>query len=543
MKWVLIILTIFLIGCSSEISEKDLVNKIFLKGESIDWNVCFEQEDRVLGLARQGVILKSFQLTDGCKNRWINESDELVVFRCEDKVPIASTLDCVTGCTNTTCNPLDCEDSDNGVDYYKLGTSTGEDVDGNEGEFTDMCLSPTKLIEFSCNINQVDATEHTCPFGCRKGVCLPSQELALPDTPLLEIPEIFSLEIIPEISAKDVPVRFVVSTSGINIEQPRIEMGKKGYTLYDDGYHGDSFPYDGIYGVEVKNLPIKDYEAVVSYYQNGKRIKRYDLARGGKIINNANNTCVKITNNKGPINVVMVGVGLTQQDIEDITPGIFSAEPFSSNKELFNVWVVEGEAINIDEGYKLITSCNLKNQFNLILYNNPLTPDSHELGYGAYRYGRAYHNPPLFNGTALVIHELMHVFGALVDEYETDYIGPNPSLTQCYESSYVDCTSNNESCLPTTISDNDCILNAPWNEQIGNGCGNESVIDCELGDENYNIEVGCFLGCGRSKNLYRSTFNSGMRTISTPFVLGPINEKIICNKIFELTGKRIGVCA
>jgi hypothetical protein len=542
MKKILILLTILLIGCSSEISEENLVNKIFLEGDSIDWNVCFEQEDKVLGLAREGLVLKSFQLTDGCKNRWINGSDELVVFHCENKAPVASTLDCVTGCTNTTCNPLKCEDSDGGLDYYKFGISTGEDVDGNEGTFTDACLSSTKLIEFSCNVNQVDAAEHTCPFGCLDGFCLPSKDLILPEIQELQVPEILSLEIIPTISAKNVPVRFVVSTSGIKITQPRIEMGEKGYILYDDGYHGDSFPQDGIYGVEVKNLPTEKYEAVVSYYEKGKRIKRLDLAQEGRVIENVNNTCSKIAGDKGLINLVVVGVGLHKQVIEDIIPGIFSTEPFASNKELFNVWAVDSIATEIDEGYELITACNLDNQYNLILHNKGLTPDSHEFGYGAYRYGRAYHNPPLFNGTTVAIHELMHVFGALVDEYETNFLGPNPSAVQCYESPYVDCTSNNESCLSTTVSDNDCILNAPWKEQLGDGCGEDGVIDCELGEENYNVEVGCFLGCGRSKNLYRSTFNSGMRTISTPFVLGPINEKIICNKIFELTGKRIGVC-
>ena len=77
---------------------------------------------------------------------------------------------------------------------------------------------------------------------------------------------------------------------------------------------------------------------------------------------------------------------------------------------------------------------------------------------------------------------------------------------------------------------------------IGNGCGESGAIDCTPDDDNYSIEVGCFLGCGSKNNLYRSTFDSGLRTITTPFKIGPVNEKIICERLTRLSGKKLGVC-
>ena len=98
------------------------------------------------------------------------------------------------------------------------------------------------------------------------------------------------------------------------------------------------------------------------------------------------------------------------------------------------------------------------------------------------------------------------------------------------------------SCQETVESYNDCLVNAPWKDYFGDGCGKDGAIDCKPIDEDFNIEVNCFLGCGRQKNLYRSTFSSGMRKISVPFKLGPTNERLVCQSIKDINGFVKGTC-
>ncbi len=548
MKWILLFLPLFILGCSAEIEESFLSKRIIGQENSIDWNNCFEQKDSVVGIARQGIITKSYRLSDGCQNRWIPESNEIVVFRCQGDKPLASTLNCVTGCSKGECKPPSCKDDDGGKEYYLQGNTSGRDIDGNDGEFRDACINHEKLIEYYCDLNQLKATPHTCPKGCENGVCSELDKLQIKitrDLPKSKGPsfsESFNLEIIPEIAATNSIVRFVFSATGFNFTRPRIEVGEKGYKLYDDGFHGDSFANDGVFGVEVKNLPLGDYDATITYFQEGRKVNRIDKIKRGSVIKNAGAQCENVVQNRGKINLVLAGVGYgdSKPIIEKMISEIFNHEPFSSYGGEFNVWMATNgpsSYTNIKQGYKIVTACQLDNQFNLILNNGSLSYGS-EFGHGAYRYGNAYHNPPFYDGTSVALHELMHVFG-LVDEYSGEEIGISPSLSQCYFSSHVDCSNG---CKETDFSYSDCIINAPWKEMIGNGCGESGAIDCTPDDDNYSIEVGCFLGCGSKNNLYRSTFDSGLRTITTPFKIGPVNEKIICERLTRLSGKKLGVC-
>ncbi|MBS3132649.1 hypothetical protein J4470_00775, partial [Candidatus Woesearchaeota archaeon] len=97
----------------------------------------------------------------------------------------------------------------------------------------------------------------------------------------------------------------------------------------------------------------------------------------------------------------------------------------------------------------------------------------------------------------------------------------------------------------------------------GNGCSEEGVIDCisdydpsskkvmcKGGDKGCHIETACFEGSfGYSKNSFRPAFNTVMRnhhaaiSDNTPRAFGEFNERLICERIEEVTGSAGGICA
>src|SRR3990167_8797245 len=90
---------------------------------------------------------------------------------------------------------------------------------------------------------------------------------------------------------------------------------------------------------------------------------------------------------------------------------------------------------------------------------------------------------------------------------------------------------------------NNCLANSNWSAFIGKGCGNEAVLDCVESDQNYTLEISCYMGGCYHPNLYRPIFNSIMRNHHIePFSFGFVNERLICLKLKELTGRATGIC-
>ena len=127
---------------------------------------------------------------------------------------------------------------------------------------------------------------------------------------------------------------------------------------------------------------------------------------------------------------------------------------------------------------------------------------------------------------------------------------------QCFFSPEVDCTNTEEdgwTCSETENSQEDCLQNAQWTNQIGDGCGAPGVIDCTPADVDYELEVGCFLGCLRTQNLYRSTRSDIMgsgsdaqaeRAEETGLQVGfsLVNQQTLCQRIEQVAGTVDGIC-
>lgn len=77
------------------------------------------------------------------------------------------------------------------------------------------------------------------------------------------------------------------------------------------------------------------------------------------------------------------------------------------------------------------------------------------------------------------------------------------------------------------------MLNAPWRGLIGNGCGRDGVLDCQLQDPLYNLEVSCLEGADKvGKGVFRSTRNSIMNNQDVPpYSFGLWNVKLIQDKL------------
>ena len=110
-----------------------------------------------------------------------------------------------------------------------------------------------------------------------------------------------------------------------------------------------------------------------------------------------------------------------------------------------------------------------------------------------------------------------------------------------------------------------CKENSQWGDLVGNGCGEDGVVDCQVeqacspvfpGSEDIvcwfdfssnpqgPLEISCFESCYKSReNIYRPAFNTIMRDhLYDPYSYGQVNERYICQKINENTGSAGGIC-
>ena len=97
---------------------------------------------------------------------------------------------------------------------------------------------------------------------------------------------------------------------------------------------------------------------------------------------------------------------------------------------------------------------------------------------------------------------------------------------------------------------------------IGDGCGQDGIIDCCTNDESaiaqgalscnacpeceenkrYDLETSCYEGCWFRSGNYRSTFRSIMSSRIGSQEFGKLNEKILCHQMELLTGEAGGIC-
>ncbi|MBT3814749.1 hypothetical protein HOE37_00045 [Candidatus Woesearchaeota archaeon] len=576
-----ILLLLLLTSCQKEVSESEFL-ELFSNSEEIQWGVCFEKENGVFGTFEENKFTKSYQITNGCKNRVssFEDSKEFLVFSCEKEKPVLKSNLCISGCFKNACVPLSsCIDSDGGKNFFNSGKLEVTDKVGNKDILEDTCYPGNLLGELHCITSyEVGFEEYVCPFGCVQGKCLEEKDkLAIYEKSFGEeltvFPEKVSLSVIPQIAVVNQEISLVATGIGKSFNKPQIRFGDKAFQLFDDGFHQDGLAGDNIYALITKVSEPGKFQLSLSYTNKNNIKESLDLNKDLIVIEQNEGECEYFASSQdnAKINIVITAVGYENEveviervvDYKDQFGGIFSVEPFKSNKELFNVWYVSAENVEnlilpdylqeldvadeLQKGYSLLSSCQKPQQFSLILYNSPTkTENGNDLSYGQYRYAYTYYDPKTKEDPTDAVHEFVHAFAGLTDEYVTDSVNNKIINEQCYYSPHVNCYSINNgvkySCQETVESYNDCLVNAPWKDYFGDGCGKDGAIDCKPIDEDFNIEVNCFLGCGRQKNLYRSTFSSGMRKISVPFKLGPTNERLVCQSIKDINGFVKGTC-
>jgi len=572
---------LILSSCQEEVSESNFLDLVSGVSNNVQWDACFETENGIFGTLTKSEFTQSYQITDGCKNRFsgFDDSKEFLVFNCEKEKPILESNLCISGCLKNACVPISsCTDSDGGKNFFTAGKMEVTDKAGNKDFLEDACYPGNVLGELHCITSyEVGFENYVCPFGCVQGRCLEEKEQDLFSEEnfgekVIEFPKKISIKVIPRIATVGDEVNIVMANLDKGISKVQIKAGSKSFQLFDDGFHGDGLAKDNVYVGNSKIEEVGNFKLSLSFEDKDNMKKVIDLDYNLVVTEKTAEECQYFASsqNEAKINIVVTAIGYDDEmkvleevvDYKSQLDGIFSVEPFKSNKELFDVWYVSAEnsdqivlpdyleeinlASELKKGYILLGSCNKPQQFNLIVYNSmDKLQEGDDLSYGQYKYAYTFYDSKI-SKSADVVHEFVHAFAGLTDEYITDSVSDYTFNEQCYYSPHVKCFSTNNGgkyfCQETVESYNDCLVNSPWKDNLGDGCGKTGTIDCKPIDENFNLEVNCFLGCGRQKNLYRSTFSSGMKRISVPFELGLVNEKIVCQQIKNLVGFNRGVC-
>ncbi len=293
--------------------------------------------------------------------------------------------------------------------------------------------------------------------------------------------------------------------------------------------------------------------------------------------------------NESRINLVLVGLNYDPSsfpsyardavDYDGNNHGLLSIEPFASNRDRFNFFYVpEVGKINtaalepsqypadahpeIERLGKLCSTSMPKKVVGLVNWSFNSNPD--EVSF----------TPPINDREyRTFVHEVGgHFTGDLNDEYIGGGLGgfniPAGIVKQAFYSPRVNCVPSGVSrrpwnCTSTPESIADCEANAPWRDLIGNGCGEDGVIDCFridydnpdcsrgncteryiplVGDDSWRMETACVLG-STYPNYYRSIRESLMASVyHGPFSFGASNERLICNAIRNSTGSVGGIC-
>ena len=361
--------------------------------------------------------------------------------------------------------------------------------------------------------------------------------------------------------------------------------------LFDDGNHGDGNPNDNNFaGVwDSTGTPLGFYTATfssedVSGNQASTTASFEIVEQYGCIetIPGHNNL------NENRINVVFVGINkdmntfmtdvLNIIDYDEtgteiqvgsqsiIANGLMAIEPFKSNKNKFNFFYVD-EMGSFDESQltgtwgfeampeidRLSSSCVVSNK---IIYGLVSWSIINNAGFGGPGIGKIRMTP--IASPRVGVHEFGHAFGSLYDERMASAViqtfsGQNQN---CYYSPFIDCTTTIVpdpkggreviTCETTPNAITDCEENAEWRDLIGNGCGQDGIIDCDpsVDSEGAKNEITCVsLQCNQLDGL-KATSNSLMLSsgIGNLFSFGPFNERILCNILQDYTGSVGGIC-
>lgn len=306
------------------------------------------------------------------------------------------------------------------------------------------------------------------------------------------------------------------------------------------------------------------------------------------------------------INLVFVGINYSSEndfaevvklasDVDAERDGLFSVEPFLSNRSKFNIFYVtnimhasEGQndvSFTAEDDVALgrsIATCGYSNRFGFILVNTTKNLSFPNIGglAGSSDVAQPEHGSisifkylpkdadAVLKAQRLLVHEGGgHNIGGLFDEYVTATWLPDPvERNETYPTFKNQCYVVNPSAISCQLSygyyscnfatnpavENGCLINSEWRDLVGNGCGQDGVVDCTSIDADYNKEVRCWTNkC--SVNSFGSVSNESIMSAQNGIVMadaysrepffGAQDERLICRRIRDLTGSAMGVCS
>ncbi|MDO8428122.1 MAG: M64 family metallopeptidase [Candidatus Diapherotrites archaeon] len=198
---------------------------------------------------------------------------------------------------------------------------------------------------------------------------------------------------------------------------------------------------------------------------------------------------------------------------------------------------------NLSRPTVITTSLKIGIEGNSICSKKGIVPNSRECD----EYMKTFNFENDEDVTLILLHEFGHSFGNFGEEYFSQEMSLGPySTINLKDNCYTEIRSPAEG--KTTIED--CKEKASWKDLIGNGCGQDGIIDCTEQDANQILEVGCYEGCGKEiEGSYRSVLNSVMNQHSEsrlkelmPHVFGQANERQLCCQILTQIGEVNGYC-
>jgi hypothetical protein len=413
------------------------------------------------------IIFLTFMLASDSFNIFKKQSPAMTgdVVIMPDNIPMPNTAKCI--------------DSDGGVFSEIAGNVSVRKAmqwglgDKRYNVYYDYCIRNTTLVEYYCNRGTVKSTRFACKEGCKNGRCLD-------DCNITNLGGVSFIGLLSAVVTKpNAPVTFTISTAGVTDDD--FFNKHLSVSVFNGTNEIDRIMLRG-------NLSVNGYSSLSLNYKEGEYIFKIcgwkNIINNNKLIVTSNIKCLPLyedkNNNasKDRINIIFLGdtnfgnldtlkniskqlisiegnyTYLPKQQISRdswfdpaIDWGLFSIEPFKSNKNKFNIWYVNRLfEKNITLYIEKADFCDLNYSYLAILNNGEgtsgggasTTENTPDLFKKNLTFYRSFNFVPIYDHNIIrqrltFVHETMHGLFLFPDEY----VG---SGTASY--SYPDCARN-----------------------------------------------------------------------------------------------------